>query len=162
LYQRLTQDGADGATPHRAPAGPDDKLALPENLEDPEEPNRMLWDADPLALYKVDIGDAAVRGATYAPVTIVAWGDFQGPAAAAVPTLGRTEPEYGARVGLAWKASPRPFHPPAHMAAALGRAAKAEGRFWRVHELLFEHQQSLDKPDLFRLAAEAGLDTERV
>ena len=52
-------------------------------------------------------------------------------------------------------ASPRP------RAAEAAEAAGAQGKFWEMHDLLYENQQALDDPDLLRYAAALGLDVPR-
>jgi protein-disulfide isomerase len=52
-------------------------------------------------------------------------------------------------------------HPHAQFAAEAAEAAGAQGRFWEMHDLLFENQDRLDPPDLAEYASMLGLDTER-
>jgi protein-disulfide isomerase len=52
-------------------------------------------------------------------------------------------------------------HPQAQLAAEAAEAAAAQGAFWEMHDMLFEHQDALRTPDLVRYAAELGLDVER-
>ena len=49
-------------------------------------------------------------------------------------------------------------HPHALAAAAAAEAAALQGRFWDMHELLFDHQKALQNDDLVRYAARIGLD----
>jgi protein-disulfide isomerase len=52
-------------------------------------------------------------------------------------------------------------HPHAELAAQAAEAAGAQGRFWEMHDLLFQRQDELELPDLVGYAAELGLDVER-
>jgi protein-disulfide isomerase len=52
-------------------------------------------------------------------------------------------------------------HPHAELAALAAEAADAQGRFWEMHDLLFEHQDELEFEDLIGYAAELELDVER-
>lgn len=52
-------------------------------------------------------------------------------------------------------------HPRAELAAEASEAAAAQGRFWEMHDLLFEHQGDLDVEDLIGYAAELDLDIDR-
>ena len=52
-------------------------------------------------------------------------------------------------------------HPFSVRAAVAAEAAGLQGRFWEMHDLLFEHQHSLEFEDLERHAVSAGLDVER-
>ncbi len=52
-------------------------------------------------------------------------------------------------------------HPFSVRAAVTAEAAARQGRFWEMHDHLFEHQHSLEYEDLKRHAAEVGLDLDR-
>jgi protein-disulfide isomerase len=52
-------------------------------------------------------------------------------------------------------------HPHAARAAQAAEAAAAQGRFWEMHDVLFEQDQLLDDDQLARCARKAGLDMER-
>jgi protein-disulfide isomerase len=47
------------------------------------------------------------------------------------------------------------------MAAEAAEAAAAQGRFWEMHDLLFEHQDALDLKHLLEYAKQLGLDVDR-
>jgi Na+/H+ antiporter NhaA len=103
-----------------------------------------------------------VRGPLDAPVTIVEYGDFE------CPYCGRFEPvvrELLADMGdvrYVWRHFPlRDVHPHAQIAAEASEAAAEQGAFWRMHDVLFRHQDALRAQDLVRYAAEIGLDVER-
>ena len=53
------------------------------------------------------------------------------------------------------------LHPHAARAAEAVEAASSQGRFWEMHDALFEQEQTLDDKRLSRLATKAGLDMER-
>src|SRR5439155_1728317 len=74
----------------------------------------------------------------------------------------------GAVAGIAFTVSlliaSRAFHGTQLQDAKLGiltEAARAQGRFWEMHDLLFQHQDALRPPDLVRYAEELGLDVDR-
>src|SRR5207253_3080448 len=52
-------------------------------------------------------------------------------------------------------------HTHAARAAESAEAAGAQGRFWEMHDALFEKEQTLDEEHLARCARKAGLDMER-
>ena len=52
-------------------------------------------------------------------------------------------------------------HPFAERAAEAAEAAGSQGRFWEMHDLLFEHQHQLERLDLLRYAEELRLNIER-
>ena len=47
------------------------------------------------------------------------------------------------------------------MAAEASEAAAAQGKFWQLHDVLFQNQAHLKDKDLHRYAAEIGLDMAR-
>jgi protein-disulfide isomerase len=103
-----------------------------------------------------------VRGAPMAPVTIVEFSDFQCPyCSAAHPELERLVREFEGQIKLAFKHFPLSAHLRAVAAARAGEAARRQGKFWEMHDLLFAHQRELEDADLERYAGMAGLDVER-
>jgi protein-disulfide isomerase len=47
-------------------------------------------------------------------------------------------------------------------AAEAAEAAADQGKFWEMHDVIFENQEALEDSDLIRYAQELGLDAERV
>jgi len=104
-----------------------------------------------------------VLGAEHAPVTVVEYGDFECPnckqAAAAVKQLLE---RFAERVRFVFRHSPiEQVHPHALMAAEAAECAGAQGRFWPMHDLLFEHQLHLKAQQLHGYAGQLGLDMAR-
>jgi protein-disulfide isomerase len=109
--------------------------------------------------FDVKVGDAPVKGPASAPVTVVAWSDFQCPfCGRAAPTFRQLETDYAGKIRLAFKQFPLPFHDKAHLAAEAALAANEQGKFWQMHDKLFANQQALDRPSLEKYAQELGLD----
>src|SRR5262245_41382566 len=54
------------------------------------------------------------------------------------------------------------IHPNAEHAAETAEFATAHGRFWQMHDLLYENQQTLEDEFLFQLADELGLSADRL
>ncbi len=103
-----------------------------------------------------------VRGAPMAPVTIVEFSDFQCPhCATAHPELARLVREFEGQVKLVFKHFPLSSHSRAVAAARAAEAAGRQGKFWEMHDLLFDHQRELEDADLERYGAMLGLDAER-
>jgi thiol-disulfide isomerase/thioredoxin len=108
------------------------------------------------------LDDAPSRGAPMAKVTIVEFSDFQCPhCAAAHPELTRLLREFDGRVRLVYKYFPLSNHTRAVAAAHAAEAARAQGKFWEMHDLLFEHQRELEEPDIQKYATQLGLDLAR-
>ena len=106
--------------------------------------------------------DDPIRGNAKAPVTIVLFSDFQCPFCARVePTLEEAQRTYGDKVRIVWKHQPLPFHPNALPAAKAAEAAREQGKFWQMHDRLFQAQRELSPDAYERIARELGLDLRR-
>ena len=106
--------------------------------------------------------DDPVKGNPRAPVTVAVFSDFQCPfCSRAVPVMKQVEQAYGPQVKLVWKHQPLPMHPQAVPAALAAEAARQQGKFWEMHDKLFENQRALDPESLERYAREVGLDLAR-
>jgi protein-disulfide isomerase len=107
----------------------------------------------------VDPGGGAARGSPAAKVTIVEFSDFQCPyCARARPTIERIEKTYRDRVRIVYRDFPLPIHPQAAKAAEAGACARDQGKFWEMHDRIFENQARLEVADLKRFAGELGLE----
>ncbi len=117
---------------------------------------------DPAQEYKVAVGEAPVRGDAAAAVTIVEWSDFQCPfCVRAAPTLAQIQREYGSKVRIVFKHLPLSIHAQAPAAHAAAEAAHRQGKFWEMHDKIFENQRDLAPETLERYAVALGLDIER-
>ena len=113
---------------------------------------------------EVDPARDHIRGPDEAPVTLLEYGDFEcpycGQAESAVRELLRS---FGADLRYAFRHLPlADVHPNAQMAAEASEAAAAQGRFWEMHDALFDHQDALTPAALRRYAQDIGLDVERL
>ena len=104
-----------------------------------------------------------IRGPANAPITLVEYGEFECPfCGMAYPVVRELGRRLGDRLRIVFRHFPlRDQHPHAQRAAEAAEAAAAQGKFWEMHDRLFERQQALDDAQLTRYAAELGLDTER-
>ena len=103
-----------------------------------------------------------VWGPADAPITLVEYGDFECPfCKMAYPDLKELRRRLGDRLRIVFRHFPRPEHPHARHAAEAAEAAASQGRFWEMHDALFEHQQALDEAHLVQYAADLGLDADR-
>jgi protein-disulfide isomerase len=117
---------------------------------------------DPSREYKIELGNAPVRGESNAAVTIVGWSDFQCPFCNRVgPTLAQIEKEYGDSVQIAFKHLPLEIHPEARAAHAAAEAAHRQGKFWQMHDRIFANQRDLRVETLEGYAKAIGLDMDR-
>ena len=107
----------------------------------------------------LDIQGAPARGPADAPVTVVAFVDFQCPfCARATETVDRLLDAYPDRVRLVFKHFPLPIHPQAARAHEAAQAAAAQGRFWEMHDRIFAAPERLDRAALVAHAEAIGLD----
>lgn len=110
----------------------------------------------------LEVDDAPSRGSPMAPLTIVEFSDFECPyCGRAHPVLQQLLSEYEGRVRLVFKQFPLSAHPHAAAAARAAVAAGNQGKFWEMHDLLFEHQRQLEEEDLLGYAEQIGLDMDR-
>ena len=103
------------------------------------------------------------RGPMDAPVTLVKYGDYECPyCGEAHPLLKKLQERVGEQVRFVFRHFPLDtVHPRARRAAQAAEAAASQGRFWEMHDLLFERQDELGEEDLMRYAAEVELDLVR-
>lgn len=121
---------------------------------------RLRYASDTLEEFALE--DAPVRGADMATVTMVEFSDFQCPyCGAAEPILARVLRQYQGRVRLVFKNYPLSGHEHAMEAARASLAARDQGKFWEMHDLLFAHQTALETEDIDGYAAQLGLDMDR-
>jgi protein-disulfide isomerase len=107
------------------------------------------------------------RGGQNAPVTLEEFGDFECPACGGLdPGIRKISKDYGDRVRWVFREFPLQMHKYSFIAARAAEAAGQQGKFWEMHDMLYDHQDDWkDAPeprDLFNnYAAQLGLDVER-
>jgi predicted DsbA family dithiol-disulfide isomerase len=107
----------------------------------------------------IDVDDAPILGDKAAPVTLVEFSDFECPHCAAASTLLHDiVEESNGQVRLAFRNFPLPRNKGSGQAAIAGLAAQRQGKFWQLHDAMFEHRTNLDSEVILRLAEEVGLD----
>jgi len=105
--------------------------------------------------------DDPAEGPRFAKVTIVEFSDFECPFCATVAsTLKRIAQMYPSAVRIVWKHAPLPFHPNAVPAAEAAEAAREQGKFWLMHDLLFQSQKNLNATNYENWAKQIGLNLE--
>ena len=114
------------------------------------------------------VQNAHLRGRADAPVLIEEYGDFQCPPCGAFhPILKRIEGEYETQVRVAFRHYPLPtIHKHAIEAARAAEAAALQGKFWQMHDLLFEKQNEWKeaasaRPIFLNYARTLGLDLDK-
>lgn len=118
---------------------------------------RLLMDAPRVAIEPTD--DPAL-GPPDAPVTLVEFSDFQCPYCSRMkPIVARLRATYGDRLRIVFRDFPLvQIHSQAAKAAEAASCAHAQGKFWEMHDVLFENQARLTDVDLKRYAADLGLN----
>lgn len=154
-----TKSSDDGKTPETAIPAPPSRAEAAKPAEAP--PARPT--EDPNAVYKMSLGDSPSWGSPSAKVTVVEGTDFQCPfCSRANATLKQIKSTYGDKdLRVVIKQNPLPFHPYAHLAAEAALAADEQGKYWALHDKLFDNNQALDRPNLEKYAQEVGLDMNR-
>jgi protein-disulfide isomerase len=123
--------------------------------------------ANDVERFKVPVTSAQPsKGPKDALVTIVEFSEFQCPFCSRVlPTVKQITDTYGDKVRIVWRNNPLAFHSNAGPAAAVAMEAFAQGgndKFWEVHDVLFQNQKALTRPQLEEYAKNAGLDVDKV
>jgi protein-disulfide isomerase len=107
--------------------------------------------------------DDHIAGAETAPVTLVEYGDYQcSYCAAAYGIIQMAQAQLGLLLRFVFRNFPlTEMHPQAELAAEAAEAAAAQGKFWKMHDALYENQPILSAELIEALAQELGLDIER-
>lgn len=80
---------------------------------------------------------------------------------AGAKTMKRVLDQYGARVKVIYRHLPLAYQGQAKLAAQAAVCAQAQGKFWPMKALLFEHHDALSRADLLCYARRLGLDVPR-
>lgn len=100
------------------------------------------------------------QGPSDAPVTLVEYGDYECPHCGnAYPIVKQLRRHMGDRLRFVFRNFPQnTIHTHASVAAQAAEAAASQGKFWDMHDMLFEHQQELAEADLVQYALKIGLE----
>ncbi len=138
-----------------------------------------LLDSSPSPSVKIDLsaysglGEDFHKGSADAKVKIVEFADFQCPACShASKALKQVHAEFGDKILVVFKNFPldsscntsvqTKMHAHACTAARLARCAGSVGKFWPMHDRLFENQSSIDETSLTAWAKELGLSDAQI
>jgi protein-disulfide isomerase len=107
----------------------------------------------------VQVDNAPIRGNLNAPVTVIEFSDFQCPyCIRARPTVARVRETYGDKVRWVFRHFPLDFHNMAEKAGEAAACAGDQGKFWEMHDRLWQAAGKLEVPELKKYAAAIGLD----
>ncbi|HET6251607.1 MAG TPA: DsbA family protein [Tepidisphaeraceae bacterium] len=101
-----------------------------------------------------------IRGKPDAPFTLLEYGDYECDyCGRAYPVVRALREHFGDQLRFVFRNFPHAsIHPHASVAAQAAEAAGSQGKFWEMHDLLFEHQTDLDTGDLTHYALQIGLE----
>lgn len=104
-----------------------------------------------------------MSGNLYAPLELVEYGDYECPyCGRAYPIVKDIQRKLGPDLKFVFRNFPlRKIHPNAYPAAVAAEAAALQGRFWEMHDIIFENQAALSHERLLFFAAHLGLDMPR-
>jgi protein-disulfide isomerase len=107
--------------------------------------------------------DDHTQGPETAAVTLVEFGDYECPyCGMAHPIVKEVQRRLGNDLRFVFRHFPlSQIHPHAERAAEAAEAAGAQGKFWEMHDMLYEHQNALGDAQLVAYAKALGLDANR-
>lgn len=113
-------------------------------------------------VFSISIKDQPSLGDEKAPVTIIAFTDYQCPSCASMhPSLERLVKENAGKVRLITRDFPLTQHADAFKAAEAAEAAREQGKYWEYIHMLMQNQSALGVEKLKSYATELGLDRTR-
>jgi protein-disulfide isomerase len=154
----------DGATPVTAAESDPTPVPFVDDIWPNTQPAATAKGApDPTVNYAIPTGETpAFRGPKNALVTIVMFGDFECPyCKRSLGTLDEVMAEHGEYTRIVFRNNPLPMHTTARIAARGALAAHRQGKFWPMHDKLFDNQRAIDEASIKTWAAEIGLDTAK-
>ena len=103
-----------------------------------------------------------IEGEADAPCTLVEYGDYQCPhCGRAYPIVKRVQKHFGKRLRFVFRNFPlNEIHPFAETAAESAEFAAEGGKYWEMHDALFENQSRFSPSFFPELAQKLGLDAE--
>jgi protein-disulfide isomerase len=104
-----------------------------------------------------------IQGSPDAEIVMVEYGDYQCPyCGAAYPIVKELQKRLKDQLCFAFRNFPLAnAHPHAESAAEAAEAAGAQGKFWQMHDMLYENQEALEPEDLKKYSSSLGLDLRR-
>ncbi len=104
------------------------------------------------------------QGPDKASLVLVEYGDYQCPhCGRAYPIVKRLQKALGDKLKFVFRNFPlSEVHPDALNAAKVAEGAALQGKFWEMHDILFEKQENLDVDSLTQYAEKLKLDVEEL
>ncbi len=100
------------------------------------------------------------QGNSNAPIVLVEYGDYECPyCGQAYPVVKQLQNDFGDQLGFVFRNFPlAQMHPHAFHAAEAAELAADEGKFWEMHDSLYEDQENLGDGALAQRAQNLGMD----
>jgi protein-disulfide isomerase len=113
--------------------------------------------------YPFDDKQDHYQGSTCAPIELMLYGDFQCKhCGQAYPEIKLLIDKLGSRIKFVYRHYPIPIvHSLALEAAMASEAAASQGKFWYMHDMIFENQEYLLRSSFSGFAEEIGLDMQQ-
>jgi protein-disulfide isomerase len=104
-----------------------------------------------------------IQGSPDTGIVLLEYGDYECPyCGAAYPVVKELQKRMKGKMAFAFRNFPLAnAHPHAELAAEAAEAAAAQGKFWEMHDALYENQAALEPENLEQYAAAVGLDLRR-
>jgi len=110
----------------------------------------------------IPVGGAPVKGPADARITLVEFSDFECPfCSAAVKQVDIVMAAYPKDIKLIYKQFPLSMHPHAEIAAEASLAAREQGKFWEMYDVLFKNYRQLSRTNILAMAKGIGLDMDK-
>jgi protein-disulfide isomerase len=110
----------------------------------------------------IAVDGAPVKGPADARITLVEFSDFECPyCSAAEKQVDIVMAAYPKDVKLVYKQFPLSMHPHAEIAAEASLAAREQGKFWEMYEVLFKNFRQLSRTSILAMAKDIGLDVDK-
>lgn len=146
--------GLTGCTPDTKPDPELPAVSTPDKVDDAHA--ALVEGPRELAIVEAD---DPTKGATEPLVVIVEYSDFQCPHCGRfAQALDELLAAYPDDVRIAFKQFPLPMHPDAELGARATLAARAQGKFWAMHDRLFANRTKMARADVVGYAKDLSLD----
>lgn len=138
---------------------------MPRHQKRKSKPTTTITRTEVTALTQpVDSKWDHIQGPKTAPITLLEYGDYECPfCGQAYPIIKKIQERLADQLRFVFRNFPMTqVHPHAGNAAEAAEAAGAQGKFWQMHDTLYENQQALDDEHLEQYAEDyVGLDLDR-
>jgi protein-disulfide isomerase len=116
---------------------------------------------------KLPVGEKDhIKGSQDAKVTLLEYGDYQCPyCGEAYGIVKRVQEKFGPDLRFVFRNFPlTEVHPRAEFGAEIAESASDQGKFWEMHDYLYEHQSYLSNEEFFLQYAgsKLGMDAQRI